>query len=181
LEPSDFEWSIAPDALGDALGAAEVAPCCLSAPPPIDDCAMAWFKPNINAAVATPAIKYFRIGYLLLIQAIAPELRNPNAKRTATFQVFRARDRDGTPASMWRDHMELRSCQCVRSCGLRNGVTLVSLLKWALIFLVVSIVAGLLGFTGISAASADVARVLFYIFVVIFLVLLVLGLTVFRA
>jgi len=57
----------------------------------------------------------------------------------------------------------------------------VSLLKWALIFLVVSIIAGLLGFTGISAASADVARVLFYIFVVIFLVLLVLGLTIFRA
>lgn len=56
-----------------------------------------------------------------------------------------------------------------------------TLLKWALIFLVVSIVAGLLGFTGISAASADIARVLFYIFVVIFLVLLILGLTIFKA
>jgi uncharacterized membrane protein YtjA (UPF0391 family) len=56
-----------------------------------------------------------------------------------------------------------------------------SILKWALIFLVVSIVAGLLGFTGVSAASADIARVLFYIFVVIFLVLLILGLTIFRA
>jgi uncharacterized membrane protein YtjA (UPF0391 family) len=85
------------------------------------------------------------------------------------------------PASMWRDPMELRCRHCVRFSGHRNGVTLVSLLKWALIFLVVSIIAGLLGFTGISAASADVARVLFYIFVVIFLVLLVLGLTVFRA
>jgi uncharacterized membrane protein YtjA (UPF0391 family) len=62
----------------------------------------------------------------------------------------------------------------------RKG-TAMSLLKWALIFLVVSIIAGLLGFTGISAASADIARVLFYIFVVIFLVLLILGLTVFRA
>lgn len=39
--------------------------------------------------------------------------------------------------------------------------TLVSLLKWALIMLVVSIVAALFGFTGLSAASADVARVLF--------------------
>jgi uncharacterized membrane protein YtjA (UPF0391 family) len=56
-----------------------------------------------------------------------------------------------------------------------------SLLKWALVFLVVSITAGPLGFTGISEASADIARVLFYIFVVIFLVLLILGLTVFRA
>jgi uncharacterized membrane protein YtjA (UPF0391 family) len=57
----------------------------------------------------------------------------------------------------------------------------VTLLKWALIFFLVSIVAGVLGFTGISVASADVARFLFYVFVVIFLVLLVLGLTAFRA
>jgi uncharacterized membrane protein YtjA (UPF0391 family) len=50
-----------------------------------------------------------------------------------------------------------------------------SLLKWALIFLVVSIIAAVFGFTGISAASADIARILFYFFVVIFIVLLVLG------
>lgn len=55
-----------------------------------------------------------------------------------------------------------------------------SLLKWALIFLVVSVIAGLLGFGGVSIVSADIARTLFYIFVAIFLVLLVLGLTVFR-
>jgi len=56
----------------------------------------------------------------------------------------------------------------------------VTLLKWALVFFLISVVAGILGFTGISAASADVARILFYIFVVIFLVLLILGLTIFR-
>jgi uncharacterized membrane protein YtjA (UPF0391 family) len=56
-----------------------------------------------------------------------------------------------------------------------------TILKWALIFLVVSIVAGLLGFTGVSVVSADIARVLFYVFLVIFLVLLILGLTIFRA
>jgi uncharacterized membrane protein YtjA (UPF0391 family) len=56
-----------------------------------------------------------------------------------------------------------------------------TILKWALIFLLVSIVAGVLGFTGLSAASADIARFLFYVFVVIFLVLVVLGLTLFRA
>jgi uncharacterized membrane protein YtjA (UPF0391 family) len=55
-----------------------------------------------------------------------------------------------------------------------------TILKWALIFLLVSIVAGIFGFTGISAATADVARFLFYVFVVIFLVLLILGLTIFR-
>ncbi len=55
-----------------------------------------------------------------------------------------------------------------------------SILKWALIFLLVSVVAGIFGFTDISAASADVARVLFYIFVAIFIVLLLLGMTIFR-
>jgi uncharacterized membrane protein YtjA (UPF0391 family) len=55
-----------------------------------------------------------------------------------------------------------------------------TLLKWALIFFLVSVVAGILGFTGLSAASADIARFLFYVFVVIFLVLLILGLTIFR-
>jgi uncharacterized membrane protein YtjA (UPF0391 family) len=55
-----------------------------------------------------------------------------------------------------------------------------SLLKWALIFFLVSIVAAVFGFTGISVASADIARILFYIFVVVFLVLLILGLTIAR-
>jgi uncharacterized membrane protein YtjA (UPF0391 family) len=54
--------------------------------------------------------------------------------------------------------------------------TAMSLLKWALIFLVVSLIAALFGFGGIAAASADIARILFYIFIVIFLVLLILGL-----
>jgi uncharacterized membrane protein YtjA (UPF0391 family) len=62
-----------------------------------------------------------------------------------------------------------------------KGTRTMTLLKWALIFLVVSIIAGIFGFTGISAASADIARILFYLFVVIFLVLLILGLTIFRA
>jgi uncharacterized membrane protein YtjA (UPF0391 family) len=60
------------------------------------------------------------------------------------------------------------------------GSGAMTILKWALIFFLVSVVAGILGFTGISAASADVARFLFYVFVVIFLVLLILGLTIFR-
>jgi uncharacterized membrane protein YtjA (UPF0391 family) len=50
-----------------------------------------------------------------------------------------------------------------------------SILKWALIMLVVSLLAALFGFTDLAAASADVARVLFYIFGILFLVLLVLG------
>jgi len=62
----------------------------------------------------------------------------------------------------------------------RLGGPEMTILKWALVFLVVSIIAGLLGFTGVSIVSADIARTLFYIFVVIFLVLLILGLTIFR-
>jgi uncharacterized membrane protein YtjA (UPF0391 family) len=72
-------------------------------------------------------------------------------------------DFDGPP--IWRRTLEERA---------------MTILKWALIFFLVSVVAGILGFTGISAASADVARFLFYVFVVIFLVLLILGLTIFR-
>jgi uncharacterized membrane protein YtjA (UPF0391 family) len=55
-----------------------------------------------------------------------------------------------------------------------------SLLKWALIFFLISIVAAVFGFTGISVATADIARILFYIFLVIFLVLLILGVTIVR-
>jgi uncharacterized membrane protein YtjA (UPF0391 family) len=56
-----------------------------------------------------------------------------------------------------------------------------TILKWALIFLLISLVAALFGFTDIAAASADIARVLFYVFMIIFVVLLILGLTIFRA
>jgi uncharacterized membrane protein YtjA (UPF0391 family) len=65
--------------------------------------------------------------------------------------------------------------------GRQIGSSIMSLLKWALIFFIVSVIAGIFGFTGISAASADLARILFYIFLVIFIVLLILGITIFRA
>jgi len=55
-----------------------------------------------------------------------------------------------------------------------------SLLKWALIFFVISVIAAIFGFGGISAAAGDIARVLFFIFLVIFVVLLVLGLVLAR-
>jgi len=70
------------------------------------------------------------------------------------------------------------TAQSLRFANEREAV--MSILKWALIMLLVSLVAALLGFTDLSAASADVARVLFYIFGVIFLVLIVLGFTAFR-
>jgi uncharacterized membrane protein YtjA (UPF0391 family) len=50
------------------------------------------------------------------------------------------------------------------------------MLKWALIFLVISLVAGALGFTGIARGAATIAKILFGIFLAIFVVLLLLGL-----
>ncbi len=50
------------------------------------------------------------------------------------------------------------------------------MLKWALIFFLISIVAGIFGFTNIAAGAATIARVLFFIALAIMLVFLVLGL-----
>jgi uncharacterized membrane protein YtjA (UPF0391 family) len=50
------------------------------------------------------------------------------------------------------------------------------MLRWALVFFVVSMVAGLFGFTHISAAAGGIARILFFIFFVVFVIFLVLGL-----
>ncbi len=54
------------------------------------------------------------------------------------------------------------------------------MLKWSLVFFIVSIIAAALGFTGVAASTAEIAKVLFYIFLVLFLVSLLLGLTLFR-
>lgn len=50
------------------------------------------------------------------------------------------------------------------------------MLRWALLFLIVSLVAAALGFTNVAAAAGGIARVLFFVFIAVFLVLLVIGL-----
>jgi len=50
------------------------------------------------------------------------------------------------------------------------------MLRWALAFLILSLVAAFLGFGGISATSAGIAKVLFYLFLIIFVVTLAFGL-----
>jgi uncharacterized membrane protein YtjA (UPF0391 family) len=50
------------------------------------------------------------------------------------------------------------------------------MLKWALIFFLVSLVAGLFGFTGIAAGARSIAKWLFFIAIAIFVVFLILGL-----
>jgi len=49
------------------------------------------------------------------------------------------------------------------------------MLKWALIFLVVSLVAGALGFTGVASGARTIAKVLFGLFLLLFLLLLLLA------
>ncbi len=56
-----------------------------------------------------------------------------------------------------------------------------SLLKWALVFLVISVIAALFGFGGIAEGTADIAKVLFFIFVAICVVLFVMGAFVYRS
>lgn len=50
------------------------------------------------------------------------------------------------------------------------------MLKWALVFFVISVIAGFFGFSGISAAAGGIAKILFWIFIAGFVILLVLGL-----
>jgi uncharacterized membrane protein YtjA (UPF0391 family) len=65
---------------------------------------------------------------------------------------------DEAPRSVRDDHAE--------------GATM---LKWAIIFFVVSVIAGFFGFTGVASGARSVAKVLFFIAVAVFLVVLVFG------
>ncbi|TMI98942.1 MAG: DUF1328 domain-containing protein [Alphaproteobacteria bacterium] len=49
------------------------------------------------------------------------------------------------------------------------------MLRWALLFFLISLVAAALGFTDIAAGAATIAKILFVVFLVIFLIFLVLG------
>ncbi len=51
------------------------------------------------------------------------------------------------------------------------------MLKWALIFFLISLVAGFFGFTNVAVGARTIAKVLFFIAIAIFVVLLVLALT----
>lgn len=44
------------------------------------------------------------------------------------------------------------------------------MLKWALMFALISLVAGVLGFSGIAAGAAGIAKVLFVLFLIAFVV-----------
>lgn len=49
------------------------------------------------------------------------------------------------------------------------------MIKWAIIFFVISLIAGFFGFSGVAAGSKSIAKVLFFIALALFLVVLVFG------
>jgi len=52
---------------------------------------------------------------------------------------------------------------------------LAAMLKWALIFFIISVVAGYFGFTGVASTTRTIAKVLFFIALTIFIIVLVFG------
>lgn len=50
------------------------------------------------------------------------------------------------------------------------------MIKWAIIFAIISLIAAVFGFTGIAAGSAAIAKFLFGVALVIFLIFLLLAL-----
>jgi uncharacterized membrane protein YtjA (UPF0391 family) len=51
------------------------------------------------------------------------------------------------------------------------------MLKWAIIFLIISLIAGAFGFTGIARGAATISKILFVVFLILFLIFLVLAYT----
>ena len=56
-----------------------------------------------------------------------------------------------------------------------------ALLRWALLFLILSGIAALFGFGNLAEGFGDISRVLFVVFLVIFAILLFLGWSAYRA
>ena len=49
------------------------------------------------------------------------------------------------------------------------------MLKWALIFFVISLIAGFFGFTGVASGAKSIAKVLFFIAIIVFVIVIVFG------
>ncbi|HET7547623.1 MAG TPA: DUF1328 domain-containing protein [Usitatibacter sp.] len=49
------------------------------------------------------------------------------------------------------------------------------MIKWAIIFFVISVIAGFFGFTGVASGARTIAKWLFGIAVVLFLIVLIFG------
>jgi len=54
------------------------------------------------------------------------------------------------------------------------------MLKWALIFALISVVTGVMGFTEVAAGAASIAKVLFFVFLALCAIFLFLGIFVYK-
>ncbi|GFO67653.1 hypothetical protein GMLC_12320 [Geomonas limicola] len=54
------------------------------------------------------------------------------------------------------------------------------MLRWALIFFIVSVVAAVFGFAGVASAAAGIAKILFYLFLACAVIMLIVGLSIGR-
>ncbi len=52
------------------------------------------------------------------------------------------------------------------------------MLRWALIFFVISLIAGVFGFTGIAEGARAIAKTLFFIAIALFVIFVILAITV---
>jgi uncharacterized membrane protein YtjA (UPF0391 family) len=50
-----------------------------------------------------------------------------------------------------------------------------TMLNWAVTFLIIGLIAGVLGLSGVAGAATEIAWILFVVFMVLFLVSLVMG------
>ncbi|HEY1459058.1 MAG TPA: DUF1328 family protein [Casimicrobiaceae bacterium] len=49
------------------------------------------------------------------------------------------------------------------------------MLKWAIIFFLISVFAAFFGFSNVAAGAQSIARLLFFLFLVLFLIVLIFG------
>jgi uncharacterized membrane protein YtjA (UPF0391 family) len=49
------------------------------------------------------------------------------------------------------------------------------MVKWAIIFFIISVIAGFFGFTGVASGARTIAKVLFFLALLIFLIVLIFG------
>jgi len=55
------------------------------------------------------------------------------------------------------------------------GTSRIGVIKWAIIFFLISVIAGFFGFTGVASSARTIAKGLFGIALVLFLIVLVFG------
>ena len=49
------------------------------------------------------------------------------------------------------------------------------MIKWAIVFFVISLIAGFFGFAGVASGTRTIAKVLFFVALVVFVIVLVFG------